>query len=152
MSDEQTTENVLDRLLLALAAQLHTSPGPALAAGAVEAFADLSRAETDLIFGQAGLLVHYGADTAPLEALLHAISTVQRAEAPDDAALRPGDAVRLVGELPESLAEYDENWLRETGLVVRYVGRDATVDVQSDLAEDYWIATVPVAAVRQLPG
>ncbi|MCG5460523.1 hypothetical protein MED01_003041 [Micromonospora sp. MED01] len=147
MTDEQTAENVLDRLLLAFAAQLQTSEGPALAAGAVEALANLSRAEADLIFGQAGHLVHYGADTAPLETLLDAISAVQRGEAPDGAVLRPGDDVRLVGELPESLVGYDETWLRSTVFVVRYVGRDATVDVQSDLTEDYVITTVPAAGV-----
>ncbi|MGX7671238.1 hypothetical protein [Plantactinospora sp. DSM 117369] len=147
MTDEQATENVIDRLLLALAAQLDTS---ALAPGAVEAFADLSRAEAHLIFGQAGHLVHYGADTEPLQTLIHAISAVQRREAPEDAAVRPGDAVRLVGELPESLAGYDETWLRESVFVVRYVGRSPMVDVQSQLTEDYVIATVPAASVEPL--
>lgn len=150
VTDEQTAENVIDRLLLALAAQLDRSKGPALTAGAVEALADLSRAEADLIFGQAGHLVHYGADTEPLETLIHLISAVQRGEASEDAAVRPGDEVRLVGEFPESLAEYDQTWLRETIFVVRYVGRDATVDVQSDLTEDYMIATVPAAMVEPL--
>ncbi|MER6591733.1 hypothetical protein ABT214_07765 [Micromonospora purpureochromogenes] len=51
MTDEETTELVIDRLLLALAAQLDTSGGPALAAGAAEALADLSRAQADVIFG-----------------------------------------------------------------------------------------------------
>ncbi|MEK8107139.1 hypothetical protein NKG94_21960 [Micromonospora sp. M12] len=54
--------------------------------------------------------------------------------------------------MPESLADYDETWLRETTFVVRYVGRDATVDVQSDLAEDYVIVTVPAAAVTPWRG
>ncbi|WP_236145522.1 hypothetical protein [Verrucosispora sp. SN26_14.1] len=58
MTDEETTERIIDRLLLALAAQLDTSGGPALAAGAAEALADLSRAQADVIFGQAGHLVH----------------------------------------------------------------------------------------------
>jgi hypothetical protein len=150
VADEETTEKVIDRLLLALAAQLDASRDPILASGAVEALADLSRAETDWIFGQAGLLVHYGADTEALETLIHVISAVQRSEAPADAAVRPGDEVRLVGALPESLAGYDEAWLRDTVFVVRYVGRDATVDVQSDLAEDYVIATVPAAMVEPL--
>ncbi|MEU4473639.1 hypothetical protein [Micromonospora sp. NPDC023888] len=150
MTDEATAENVLDRLLLALAAQVHAAKGRALAAGAVEALADLSRAEAGLIFGQVGLLVHYGVDTEPLATLLDVVSAVQRDEAPKDAALRPGDEVRLVGEVPEGLADYDGTWLRETRFVVRYVGRDATVDVQSDLAEDYFVATVPVAAVARV--
>ena len=150
MTDEVTAESVVDRLLLALAAQLDRSGDPALAAGAVEALADLSRAEADLIFGQAGHLVHYGVDTEPLKTLIHLISAVQRDEAPGDAAVRPGDEVRLVGELPESLAGYDATWLRETVFVVRYVGRDATVDVQPDLTEDYVIATVPAAIVEPL--
>lgn len=150
MTDEVTAEKVIDRLLLALAAQLDTSRDPALAAGSVEALADLSRAEVDVIFGQAGLLVHYGVDTEPLETLIQLISAVQRGEALEDAAVRPGDEVRLVGVLPDSLAGYDETWLRETVFVVRYVGRDATVDVQSDLTEDYMIATVPAAGVEPL--
>lgn len=148
--DEVTAENVIDRLLLALAAQLDTSRDSAPAAGAVEAFADLGRAEVDLIFGQAGHLVHYGADTEPLETLMHLISAVQRGEASGGAAVRPGDEVRLVGELPESLASYDEGWLRETVFVVRYVSRDATVDVELDLTEDWMIATVPAAGVEPL--
>jgi len=56
--------------------------------------------------------------------------------------------VRLVGELPENLAGYDETWLRRTVFVVRYVSGAPTVDVQSDLAEDYMIATVPTAIVE----
>ncbi|MFY1620929.1 hypothetical protein [Micromonospora sp. WMMD736] len=150
MTNAETARIVIDRLLLALAAQLDTSQDPDLAAGTVEALADLGRAEADLIFGQAGHLVHYGTDTKPLETLIHLISAVQSLEASGDAAVRPGDEVRLVGELPEGLAGYDETWLRETVFVVRYVGRDATVDVQSDLAEDYVIATVSVAGVEPL--
>ncbi|WP_433132878.1 hypothetical protein ACQPWW_14330 [Micromonospora sp. CA-240977] len=83
------------------------------------------------------------------------VSAVQRDKAAEDAALRSGDEVRLVGEPPGSLAAFDETWLRETRFVVRHVGRDATVDVQSDLAEDYLVATVPaavVARVRRTPG
>ncbi|MEV4720533.1 hypothetical protein AB0J94_25300 [Micromonospora noduli] len=150
MTDEETRELVIDRLLLAMAAQLDTSGSPALAAGAAEALADLSRAEADVIFGQAGHLVHYGADTEPLKALIHAITAIQRDEAPADAAVKPGDEVRLVGEVPESLADYDGTWLRETTFVVRYVGRTAMVDVQPDLSEEYAIATVPAACVEPL--
>ncbi|MET8552124.1 hypothetical protein [Micromonospora zamorensis] len=146
--DEETTEIVIDRLLLALAAQLDTSGRPALAAGAAEALADLSRCQADVIFGQAGHLVHYGADTEPLKTLIHAITAIQRDEAPADAPLKPGDEVRLVGEVPDSLADYDEMWLRETTFVVRHVGRNAMVDVQPDLAEDYVIAMVPAASVE----
>ncbi|MBL6280297.1 hypothetical protein JMF97_29465 [Micromonospora fiedleri] len=148
MTDEETTELVIDRLLLAMAAQLGTSGSPALAAGAAEALADLSRSQAEVIFGQAGHLVHYGADTEPLKALIHAITAIQRDEAPADATIKPGDEVRLVGEVPESLADYDEMWLRETTFVVRYLGRNAMVDVQPDLTEDYVIATVPAAAVE----
>jgi hypothetical protein len=50
----------------------------------------------------------------------------------------------------QSLAGYDETWLRRTVFVVRYVGRGATVDVQSDLTEDYMIATVPTASVEPM--
>jgi hypothetical protein len=150
VTDEQTAESVIDRLLRALAAQLNMSKDSALAAGAVEALADLSRAEAQLIFGQAGHLVHYGygVDHEPLETLINVISAVQRSETPGDAAVRPGDEVRLVGDVPESLAGYDETWLRTTVFVVRYVGRNATVDVQPDLAQDYTIWTVPTAIVE----
>ncbi|ADU11479.1 hypothetical protein ML5_6035 [Micromonospora sp. L5] len=64
--------------------------------------------------------------------------------------VKPGDEVRLVGEVPESLADYDETWLRETTFVVRYVGRNAMVDLQPDLIEDYVIATVPAASVQPI--
>ncbi|GAA0222041.1 hypothetical protein [Cryptosporangium japonicum] len=52
-----------------------------------------------------------------------------------------------MGEVPAALVGYDEMWLRETVFVVRYVGRGPTVDVQSGLAEDYVIATVPTASL-----
>jgi hypothetical protein len=120
---------------------------PALTPGAVEALAGLSRAEADLLFGQAGHLVHYHANTEPVEVLLQLIADIQRGAAAADAVIRPGDEVRLVGQLPASLADYDETWLRETVFVVRYVGDDATVDVQPDLNEDYVIQTVPTANV-----
>ena len=132
---------------MALAAQLDASRDPVLASGAVEAFTSLSRAETNVIFGQAGHLVHYGAGNEPLEKLIHLISAVQRTGTSGDAVVRPGEEVRLVGEIPQSLAGYDETWLRDTVFVVRYVGRDATVDAQPDLAEDYVIVTVPATAV-----
>jgi hypothetical protein len=120
---------------------------PALTPGAVEALAGLSRAEADLLFGQAGHLVHYHANTEPVEVLLQLIADIQRGAAAADAVIRPGDEVRLVGQLPASLADYDETWLRETVFVVRYVGDDAMVDVQPDLNEDYVIQTVPTANV-----
>ena len=150
MTDEETAELVIDRLLRALAAQLHTSGSPTLAAGAVEALADLSRAQADVTFGQAGHLVHYGADTEPLKTLIHAITAIQCDEAPADAVVKPGDEVRLVGEAPESLADYDETRLRETTFIVRYVGRNAMVGLQPDLIEDYVIATVPAASVQPI--
>ncbi len=65
MTDSATVESVIDRLLLALAANLDPSTGSALASGAVEALAELSRAESAVIFGQAGHLVHYGTDGTP---------------------------------------------------------------------------------------
>jgi hypothetical protein len=120
---------------------------PALTPGAVEALAGLSRAEADLLFGQAGHLVHYHANTEPVEVLLQLIADIQRGAAAADVVIRPGDEVRLVGQLPASLADYDETWLRETVFVVRYVGDDAMVDVQPELNEDYVIQTVPTANV-----
>ncbi|GIE91484.1 hypothetical protein [Actinoplanes regularis] len=150
MTDEHTLELVIDRLLLALASQLDPSKDPILTADAADALADLSRAQAELIFGQAGHLVHYGADTEPLEALINAISAILSSEAPEDAPFRPGDEVRLVGALPESLAGSDEAELRKTKFVVRYVGRGPMVAVQTDLTEDYWIVTVPAVNLEPI--
>ncbi|WP_223874397.1 hypothetical protein [Salinispora mooreana] len=36
----------------------------------------------------------------------------------------------------------------ETVFAVRYVGDDATIDVQPDLAEDYTIKSAPIALVQ----
>lgn len=145
----EAAEPVLDRLIQALAAQLDPSANAALTPGAVEALTGLSRAEANLIFGVAGHLVHYGADTEPIEVLIQLISDIQRGEFAPDAAVVPGDEVRLVGDLPASLAaRYDATWLRETVFVIRYVGDDATVDVQPDLTEDYLIEAVPIATVK----
>ncbi|MFJ6949872.1 hypothetical protein ACWEEK_31785 [Micromonospora aurantiaca (nom. illeg.)] len=151
MVEADVTDGVIDRLLSALAAQLALSEEQALSGGAAEALADLSRAEAEQIFGQAGHLVHYGADTEPLESLIHAISAVLRTEAPADAPFKPGDEVRLVGALPEALSKYDETWLRQISFTVRYAGRGPMIDVQSDLTEDYIVATVAAAAVEHLP-
>jgi hypothetical protein len=145
---DEAADGVLDRLIQALAAQLDTSAHPALTPGAVDALSGLSRAEANLIFSYAGHLVHYGADTEPLEILIQLIADIQRGEAAADAAIVPGDEVRLVGEPPASLAAYDAAWLRETVFVVRYVGDDATVDVQPNLTEDYLIEAVPTAIVE----
>jgi hypothetical protein len=76
------------------------------------------------------------------------ISDIQRGEAAADAAILPGDKVRLAGELPVNLADYDAAWLRETVFVVRHVVDGATVDVQPDLTEDYVIEAVPIAIVK----
>lgn len=56
--------------------------------------------------------------------------------------------MRLAGELPASLTDDDAAWLRETVFVVRYVGDDATIDVQPDLTEDYVIKAVPIAIMK----
>jgi len=145
MADE-VADKVVDRLLAALAALLDIS-APAMNRDAVEALADLGRDEANLIFGNAGLLIHYGADTQRLETLIQLISDIQRGEAMADAAIKPGDKVRLVGKLPGELAEYDGS-LAEIVFVVRYVSRDGTLDVQTEFAEDYWIATVPIVNVE----
>jgi hypothetical protein len=55
-----------------------------------------------------------------------------------------------VGVLPESLAQCDEMSLRQIDFTVRYVGRGSAIDVQSDLAEDYMIATVAADAIEHL--
>jgi len=146
----EATEQIIERLIRALAAQLCTSVPPALTPGAVEALTGLSRAEANLIFSHAGHLVHYDADTEPVEILLQLISDIQRRDAAADAAIMPGDEVRLVGEPPASLAGYDATSLRETVFVVRYVGDDATIDVQPDLTEDYLIETVSIANVKRV--
>ena len=135
-------------MIEALAAQLGISEHSALAPGAIEALTGLSRPEANLIFSHAGHLVHYGADTDPLEILIQLISDIQRGEAAADAAILPGDKVRLAGELPVNLADYDAAWLRETVFVVRHVVDGATVDVQPDLTEDYVIEAVPIAIVK----
>lgn len=147
MVDEDAS-SVLERLITALAAQVGTTVTPALTAGAVEALSGLSRTEADLIFTHAGHLVHYGTEPESLQVLIRLMSDVQRGEAAANAAILPGDEVRLVGELPTRLAEYDANWLRETVFVVRYVGDDGTVDVQPTLTEDYVIETVPTTNLK----
>jgi hypothetical protein len=144
----EAAEGVIERLILALAAQLDTPARSALTPGAAEALTRLSRREAVLIFGVAGHLVHYGADTEPLELLIRLISDIHRGQAPADAAILPGDVVRLVSEPPASLAAYDPTRLRDTAFIVRYVGDDATVDVQPELIDDYVIETVPIAIVR----
>jgi hypothetical protein len=145
---DEVADAVLDRLIQALA-QLDTSAQRVLTPGAIDALVGLSRAEAGLIFSRAGHLVHYGVATALLEILIQRISDVQRGEAAADAAIAPGDEVRLVGEPPDSLAvDYDRTWLREAVFIVRYVGDDATVDLQPDLTEDYLIETVPIALVK----
>lgn len=138
---------VLERLILALAAQLDQAC-PVLTPGAVEALAGLSRAEAGLIFSLAGHLVHYEADSEAVRGLVQLISGIQRSEAAEGAAIRPGDEVRIAGEVPTSLADYDPTWVRETSFLVRYVGDDATVDVQPDLTEDYLVKRVPLASVK----
>lgn len=141
----------MERLIEALAAQLTTSARAALTPGAVEALSELSREEARLIFGVAGHLVHYGADTGPLKTLIRRISDIQRSEAAADASTAPGDRVRIVGQLPAGLVGYDEAMLRETVFVVRYVGDDGTVDVQPELTVDYVIETVPIVNTRPVP-
>ncbi|MET8151446.1 hypothetical protein ACIBSW_17270 [Actinoplanes sp. NPDC049668] len=139
---------LVERLIEALAAQIGASGTPALAPGAAAALSELSRDEARLVFGHAGHLVHYGADTAGLETLVRLISEVQRDEADAGDPILPGDEVRLVGELPSNLADYDANWLREATFVVRYVNADGTIDVQPAFTEDFVIETVPMAVVQ----
>jgi hypothetical protein len=73
---------------------------------------------------------------------------VRAPSAPATATILPGDQVRVVGELPASLAKYNPTILRETTFVVRYVGNNGTVDVQPDLRVDFVIETVPTANVQ----
>lgn len=59
--------------------------------------------------------------------------------------------MRLVGGLPDGLDGYDPTWLSETPFVIRYVGPDATADVQPTLLEDYVIETVPIENLERTP-
>lgn len=145
---EDLSDKLIERLITALASQVAVSDPRALTAKAIEALGELSRAEARVFFGSAGHLVHYGSETHELEALIESISNIQRMETDADAALAPGDMVRLVGELPRELNGYDSTWLSETTFVVRYVGPDATVDVQPTLIEDFVIETVPTENLR----
>ena len=138
---------MLDRLIEALAAQVEIAETRTLAPGAVAALAGLTRTEARLLFGAAGHRVHYNAGTEPIAALIRLISDVQRAEADADAAIRPGDEVRLVRELLPDQGRNDVPWWDEVTYVVRYVGDDETVDVQPELTMEYIIETVPAAAV-----
>ncbi|WP_018255340.1 hypothetical protein [Salinispora mooreana] len=95
-----------------------------------------------------GHLVHHGADTEPIEVLIQLISDIQGREAEAGAAIAPGDRVRLAGELPASVTDHGATRPSETVFAVRYVGDDATIDVQPDLAEDYTIKSAPIALVQ----
>lgn len=147
--DEEVSGKVIERLIRALASQVVASDSRVLAPDAIEAFGGLNRAETREIFGSAGHLVHYGTETEGLELLMELISRIQRQEADVNAALAPGDVVRLVGELPHGLDGYDSTWLSETPFVIRYVGPDATADVQPTLLEDYVIETIPIENLQR---
>lgn len=60
---------------------------------------------------------------------------------------------RLVEELlPDEMRTEVSWWWDEVTWVVRHVGDDETVDVQPELAMEYLIETVPVAAVRPAVG
>jgi hypothetical protein len=146
--DDEVRERVLDRLIEALAAQVEIADSHTLAPGAAAALADLSRAEARLIFGTAGHLVHYGADTEPIARLIKLMSDVQRSAADADAVIRAGDEVHLVQELLPDEARSGVSWWDEVTYVVRYVGDDETVDVQAELTMEYVIETVPAVAVR----
>jgi hypothetical protein len=147
--DDDVREQVLDRLIEALAAQVDVSASRSLAPGAVAALADLSRAEVRLIFGAAGHRVHYdGAE--PIARLIKLMSDVQRSAADVDAVMRAGDEVLVVQELLPVEARSGVSWWDEVVYVVRYVGDDQTIDVQPELTMEYLIETVPAVAVRPM--
>jgi hypothetical protein len=147
--DDDVREQVLDRLIEALAAQVDVSPSRSLAPGAVAALADLTRAEVRLIFGAAGHRVHYdGAE--PIARLIKLMSDVQRSAADVDAVMRAGDEVLVVQELLPVEARSGVSWWDEVVYVVRYVGDDQTIDVQPELTMEYLIETVPAVAVRPM--
>ncbi|KUL26928.1 hypothetical protein [Actinoplanes awajinensis] len=147
---DDVRDRLLDRLIEALAAQVDIADSRALAPEAAAALAELSRAETRLIFGAAGHRVHYeGAE--PIARLIKLLSDVQRSAADPDAGLRAGDEVHLAQELLPMEARTSVSWWDEVSYVVRYVGDDQTGDVQAELTMEYAIETVPVAALRQRP-
>jgi hypothetical protein len=148
--DDDVRERVLDRLIEALAAQIERTESRTLAPEAVAALADLSRAETRLIFGAAGHRVHYEG-SEPIARLIKLMSDVQRSAADADAVIRAGDEVNVVQELLPVEARCGVSWWDEVTYVVRYVGDDRTVDVQAELAMEYVIETVPAVAVRPTP-
>lgn len=147
VSDDDVRDQVLDRLLEALAAQVDAAGDRALAPGAVAALAGLARGEARLLFGAAGHRVHYeGAE--PIAQLIGLVSDVQRSAAGPDAALRAGDEVLIAQELLPAEGRSGVSWWDEVAYVVRFVGDDDTVDVQAELTMEYVIETVPAAAVR----
>ncbi|GAB1690984.1 hypothetical protein [Krasilnikovia sp. M28-CT-15] len=150
MIDDDVRERVLDRLIEALAAQIEIAESRTLAPEAAAALADLSRAETRLIFGAAGHHVHYEG-SEPIARLIKLLSDVQRSAADPDAVIRAGDEVQVVQELLPEEARSGVSWWDEVSYVVRYVGDDQTVDVQADLTMEYVVETVPAVAVRTTP-
>src|SRR4051794_33539808 len=112
--DNTGETRLLERLLMALAAQAYEAPDRRLVPGAIRALSGLGRCESRLLFGNAGHLVHYGTPDEldeELATLIKTIAAIQRSEAPPRAALLPGDAVLETGTVPPALVGYDEGWL-----------------------------------------
>lgn len=147
--DEYASERFVERILISLAAQVAAAGPAGIAPEALGALRDLNRYEARTFFGVAGHLVHH--DCHPeLASLAQMVAEAQRTEATRRSGLLPGDRVRLVGKLPADLVDYNEEWLRQTDFIVRYVGDDKTVDIQPDFQEDYVIETVPVSLLRSV--
>lgn len=137
---------LVDRLIRALAAQVASCEPPVLTPAAAATVADMSRGEARLIYGTVGHSVHYDSDES-MRVLIRIISDAHRVAAPADAALRPGDAIKLIGERLSDPAEVGQACLDEIVYVIRYVPDDGTVDVQPDLIWDYIVETVPASAL-----
>lgn len=142
----QECERFIERLIMALAAQVRASATSGLAPEARAVLADLSRFEVRAFFGAAGHLVHYD-NLSDVESLAEFVEDSQRNEDSGGDGIQLGDRVRLVGSLPVGVATYSEEWLRATVFSIRFIGEDGTVDIQPDFLEDYVILTVLAAAV-----
>jgi hypothetical protein len=140
-------EALVNILVIALAAQVSAGgTPPTLTPNAAEVLTDFRRFQARTFFGVAGHLVHYD-DYPEVEVLAQLVTALQRESAVGDG-VRPGDRVRLVGELPATLrVNGNEDAWRAATFVVRYVGDDGIAEIQPDFTEDYLVETVPVTAL-----
>jgi hypothetical protein len=146
-SPDDDWEALVNILVIALAAQVSAGgTPPTLTPNAAAVLTDFRRFQARTFFGVAGHLVHYD-DYPEVEVLAQLVTALQRESAVGDG-VRPGDRVRLVGELPATLrVNGNEDAWRAATFVVRYVGDDGIAEIQPDFVEDYLVETVPVTAL-----